>query len=153
MILEKHHLDQLPTRARNRLLAYFSEQFERGTIPTAELVSEARMDSLAMIAGIGPGIIKDIFDWLNEIGFEKKPEKKPDKWHIIDTAPRDGVRRLLYLNYQGREPVCGYWVWWRDMTGGYWWHDKLSTAKYKFKVGPHQLPQPSHWMPFLEPPK
>lgn len=145
-------LDGLSTAAKNKVFAYLKETQPAGCDFHIDMLLEARDDSLLSINGLGPSILHKIDNWLSYNGMYRKEEKDFGEWHLIDTAPKDGLRRLLYLSFQGKSPVCGRWVWFPDHTDGYWVHDKLKSAKYNYKCGPHELPQPTHWMPLPEPP-
>ena len=65
-------------------------------------------------------------------------------WQLIDTAPKDGTRIILYRPSQEDEtPVIGRWE--RPASGqrrGQW--DYPYENNYK--------PHPTHWMPLPEPP-
>lgn len=146
-------LSGLSTRAVNRLQDFCKHTQPSGTELHIDMILEARNDTLLSVYQFGEGTLKEIDTWLSKHGLSRNKQKHFGKWHLIDTAPKDGLRRLLYLSFHGHEPVCGYWVWWKNHQGGYWWHDKLSAKNYKYSCAPHELPQPTHWMPLPDAPQ
>lgn len=144
--------DGLSPFAKGRLLDFVNETQEANSDFHIDMLLEARDDTLLSIRQLGNGTLAEIDRWLLSKGMSRSKQKHFGKWHLIDTAPRDGLRRLLFVAYRGRAPVCGNWVWFKDHTRGYWTHDKLRTEKYRYRCGPHELPQPSHWMPLPENP-
>jgi hypothetical protein len=63
-----------------------------------------------------------------------------EAWQPIETAPKDGTR---FLAYEGGRECKHYECWWNsDFSDWEGWQDDWGGE-----------PEPTHWMPFLPPPR
>lgn len=67
-----------------------------------------------------------------------KPGEQAGNWQLIETAPLDGARILLFQH--GRGAFEG------------WWHDDWPHAEHYWMDDQDSEPAPTHWRPLLIPP-
>ncbi len=58
-----------------------------------------------------------------------------NNWNKIETAPKDGTVLLLHNFEAWRGPIRGYW------------EDEWVAETRPFTLGPHEIPDPTHWLP------
>jgi hypothetical protein len=71
-------------------------------------------------------------------------------WKSIETAPKDGTKVDLWVEWPGRSPAAGRVpdAEWTDLYG---WSYRSLTGEGDFGIE-HQGGQPTHWRPRPEPP-
>lgn len=134
-------LSALNPRVRNRVKDFLANCFEENSAPTIGMLKYARDDSLMTVAGLGIGTLAEIDQWLSSIGCKRDKGAICGEWYPIHTAPKDGLRRLIYLGYHGGERF-GRWDWCgQSRVNGSWFYER------PMKRGFANIPQPTHWMP------